>query len=108
MYDAPIAARIVSQPGVSPGTNSLAAWSNARRVRSKQRRTTARKSSFFVPNSWNTYGWETPARAATPRSRRRRGRRSRIPGTPAATIASRRSSAVIRVGRVVVVVMGGN
>ena len=53
----------VARPGV-PGTQRRAASSKARRVRSKQLRTTARKSSFFVPNSWKTYGCETPTRRA--------------------------------------------
>src|SRR3954469_24115880 len=69
-------------------------------MRSKQLRVTARKRSFFVPNSWNTYGCETPTRRAIASVDAPTSPPVANSSVAAATIASRRSSAVIRGPRV--------
>src|SRR4051812_15300946 len=65
-------------------------------MRSKQLRVTARKRSFFVPNSWKTYGCETPTRRAIASTDAPTSPPVANSSVAAATIASRRSSAVIR------------
>ncbi len=66
----------------------------------KQLSTTARNSSFFVPKSWKTYGCETPTRRAIASVEAPTRPPVANSSVAAATIASRRSSAVIRTPRV--------
>src|SRR5258705_11165257 len=91
-----------------PGVQRSAASSNVRIIRAKQLRTTARNRSFFVPNNWKTYGWETPTRRAIASVDAPTRPPVANSSVAAATIASRRSSAVIRVCVRVAVLMATN